>query len=115
MMATAKLPDPLELRHLVVRDIPEAKSLALAEAYLAEGRSIEAVDFLSKAGATERLAELRREAVQSGDAFLMRAISSAMDEAPGPAEWEALADAADAAGKERYAADARRQAEREED
>ena len=42
----------------------------------------------------------------------MRAVVGAMGNAPGRDEWLALAAAAEAAGKHRYAADARRQAER---
>ena len=44
-MAT-RIPDPLKRRHLVEGDLDPAKALALAEAYLAEGRSQEAVAFL---------------------------------------------------------------------
>ena len=111
-MAKGKIPNPLERRHLVERELPEAQALAIAEAYLAEGRSNEAVDFLRLAGAGERLAELRSEAVSSGNAFLLRAVAIAMDAMPERDEWRRLAEAAEAAGKQRYAEEARRQAER---
>jgi hypothetical protein len=113
-MARGKLPNPLERRHLVERDLSPERSRAIAEAYLAEGRSLEAVDFLAKAGAAQRLAELRREALRAGDLFLLRAVAGASGEAPRREEWEALAAAAEAAGRSRYAADARRQAARGE-
>ena len=66
-----KLPDPLARRHLLERDLPESQALATAEAYLAAGRTVEAVDFLAKAGATEKLREIRAEAVAAGDPFLL--------------------------------------------
>ena len=109
-----KLPDPLSRRHLLERELPAAQALATAEAYLEEGRSVEAVDFFAKAGAAERLVELRSQAVEAGDPFLLRAVARASREAPTHAEWVALAAAAETAGKDVYAADARRQAGREE-
>ena len=60
-MAKSKLPDPLSRRHLLEQDLSEAKSRAIAEAYLAEERVVEALDFLRKAGAREQLAELRKD------------------------------------------------------
>jgi hypothetical protein len=114
-MAKSRIPNPMERRHLVERDLPEAQALGIAEAYLAEGRSEEAVDFLRLAGARERLGELRREAVSSGDAFLFRSVVRALDEAPERDEWSRLAEAARSLGRERYAEQAQRQAERGED
>lgn len=114
-MARSKIPSPIERRHLVEREIDAAKALRLAEAYLEGDRVVEALDFLRKAGESDRLAELRARAIADGDAFLLRAVAGAMDASPGPAEWRALAEAATAAGKDRYAEDASRQAERGED
>jgi hypothetical protein len=113
-MAKSKLPDPLQRRHLVERQLTSAHSLKLAEAYLEQGRAIEAVDFLRKAGARERLAALHADAVAAGDAFLLRVVANAQGEPPDRATWLALAERADAAGKQRNAADARRQAARGE-
>ncbi len=113
-MAAFKLPNPLERRHLIERDLPPAQAARVAEGYRAEGRSLDALDFLHAAGDAEGIAALRCEAVQAGDAFLLRAIARVTGEAPQREEWRALAEAAAAAGKERYAADARRQAERGE-
>ena len=114
-MAAFKLPNPLERRHLIQRELPPAQAARVAEAYRAEGRSLDALDFLHLAGDTEGLAMLRREAVQAGDTFLLRAIAGVTGQAPRRDEWQALAEAAVGAGKERYAADARRQAQREVD
>jgi hypothetical protein len=111
-VSRSKIPGPLERRHLIEREIAPAQALKTAEAYLAEGRSLEAVEFLAKAGDEERLQALRREATETGDLFLMRAVASAMGKPPDRDEWLALAGAAEAAGKQRYAADARRQTER---
>ena len=114
-MARPKLPDPLSRRHLVERELPAPQALEIAETYLAEGRRVEAIDFLRKAGAGERLAALRAEAIGDGDAFLLRRIAESMAVAPTREEWSALAEAAERAGKERYAAEARRQTERREE
>ena len=113
-MARSKIPSPLERRHLVARDLSPAQTLRYAEAYLAEGRSLEAIQFLRKAGETERLEALRAEAIASGDVFLLRAVAAALEIEPDREDWRALAEAAAAAGKENYATEARRQAERGE-
>lgn len=113
-MAKTRIPDPLARRHLVERTMAPAQALRIAEAYLAEGRSVEAVDFLHKAEAADRIQALRREALESGDAFLLRAVAATTGEAARPEEWQQLAEAAAAAGKQAYAAEARRQAERGE-
>lgn len=110
-----KLPDPLTRRHLLEKELGESQAVGTAEAYLADGRTVEAIDFLAKAGASERLQELRETAVAEGDAFLLRAVVRASREGATHAEWSALAAAADAAGKELYAADARRQLELDEE
>ena len=111
-MATSRIPNPLERRHLVERELPPAQALRLAEAYLEEGRTLEALEFLRKAGASEKLGALRREAIAAGDAFLLRSVATAAAEPATRDEWVALAVAAEAAGKLRYADEARRQAQR---
>ena len=114
-MSKSKMPGPLERRHLIERAIPEAQALRTAQVYLEADRAIEAVDFLRKAGALEELASLRAQAVAEGDGFLLRAGAEACGEVPTRAEWRELALAAAAAGKDRYAEEARRQADRGED
>lgn len=114
-MARGKIPDPLQRRHVIERGLAPAQAEGVAEAYLGEGRRIEALVFLGQAGAAQRMAELRREAIESGDLFLLRAVADAAGEAPRREEWQELAAAAEAAGKLRYAADARRQFERGEE
>ena len=108
-MAKGSIPDPLERRHLVERQLDPARALAIAEAYLAQERAQEAVAFLARAGATERLEALFRLAIEQGDPFLLREVALALGREPDGASWRALAEAADAAGKARYAAEARRQ------
>jgi hypothetical protein len=114
-MAKSKVPDPLARRHLVERALQPAQALRLAEAYLEKGRELEAVDFLRKAEARDRLAALREGAIAAGDAFLLRAVSAALGQPPDRAAWSALAAAAEAGGKLRHAADARRQLARGEE
>lgn len=108
-MAKSKIPNPLERRHLIEKDLDPDTALGIAEAYLDEGRQVEALEFLAKADARDRLAALSDEAVASGDVFLLQAVARATDEEPSHESWERIAEAAEAAGKERYAATARRQ------
>ena len=115
MVARGRIPDPLERRHWVERGLPEAQAQRVADAYLADGRRLEALDFLASAGAEEALAGVRREAIEDGDVFLLRAVVSASGRPAMREEWVELAGAAEAAGKLRYAGDARRQADRAEE
>jgi len=114
-MAKKGIPNPLERRHLVERDLPAERARGIAEAYLAEGRIDEAIDFLAIAQDTQRLGELRAEAVSSGDAFRLRSVTHALGVTPEREEWSRLAEAARSLGKQRYADEAERQAERGED
>ena len=50
-MARGKIPDPLTRRHWIQKEMDPAQALATAEAYLAEGRRMDALAFLAKAGA----------------------------------------------------------------
>lgn len=111
-MAPEKIPSPLVRRHLIEGDLPAEKALALAEAYIAAGRATEAVVFLRKAVANDRLRELGDQAVEDGDAFLLRSIQHALGEEPPAERWERLAEVAEASGKLRHAETARRQATR---
>jgi len=111
-MARTRIPDALARRHLLSGELAPARARAIAEAYLAEERSMEAIAFLQKADARPELQALRAEALQSGDVFLLREVAAALNEPPGLADWEAAAEAARACGKAPGRAEAQRQAER---
>lgn len=108
MARKLRTPDPLKRRHLVEEALAPARALAIAESYLAADCIFDALAFLKKAGADDRLRALQSEAIARGDLFLVREIAALLGEEPGAAAWNAVADAAAAAGKERYAAEARR-------
>lgn len=110
-MARRRIPDALERRTLVEADLAPERALAIAEAYLDEGRELEAVAFLEKAGARDRLLELQRRAIEAGDAFLLQEVARALGAEPDRAAWESLLRAAEAAGKDLYAQEARRRLE----
>ncbi len=112
-MAKSQIPNALDRRHLVERKVAPAQALRIADAYLAEGRTLEALDFLRVAEAAERLAELRREAIAAGDTFLFRSIATSAGEPATREEWSALAAAAAASGRRFYSEQALRQANRE--
>lgn len=113
-MAKQSIPNPLERRHLIERSAGAEQAIALAEAYLAADRHWEAIAFLAKADARERLAALRDAAVETGDTFLVREVTRVLRDDVPAERWRAVAGAAAAAGKERYAAQAERLAERAE-
>ncbi len=111
-MGKSKLPGPIERRHLIERELSAPQALRYAEAYLEEGFDVDAISFLVKAGATDQLDALRSRAIEAGDGFLFRAVASETGIPPTAEEWKALAGGAARAGKEHYAAEALRQAER---
>lgn len=112
MAKRGPIPDPLARRHELEKALDPARARAIAEAYLAEQRELEAIAFLKKAGESEALEKLCATAVERGDAFLLREACAALGREPERAAWERLARAADTHGRERYASEARRQVER---
>ena len=106
-----KIPDPLKRRHLIEQNLDAKQALAVAEAYLSENRVAEALEFLTKAGADDRLREVRQTAIETGDVFLVRDVSHRLRDEPREEEWRAVAEAAEAAGKDLYAIEARRLAD----
>jgi hypothetical protein len=109
-----KLPGSIERRHLIERELSKTQALRYAEIYLAEGHDLDAIAFLVKAEATGQIDALRGRAIEAGDSFLLRTVALETGIPPKPEEWKALAEGATRAGKERYAAEAARQAERGE-
>jgi hypothetical protein len=112
MAKHGQIPDPLARRHELEKALDASRARAIGEAYLAEQREIEAVAFLQKAGARDALEKLCAAAIERGDAFLLREACAALGRDPERAAWERLASAADVQGREKYAAEARRQVER---
>ena len=112
MAKTAPVPDPLARRHELEKALEPARARAIGEAYLAEQRELEAIAFLAKGGASDALEQLCATALERGDAFLLREACAALGREPERSEWERLERAAGAQGRERYAAEARRQVER---
>jgi hypothetical protein len=114
-LARSKIPDPLTRRHLVVKNLAPAQALAIAEPYLADDRRVEAIDSLKKAEADDKLGVLRELAMSEGDVFLLRAVADARRKRVPKEDWERIAENASARGLERYADEARRQADRGEE
>lgn len=109
-MAKSAIPDPMVRRHLVEKEMEPDRALAVAEMYLAEGRASEAVIFLVKAGADDRIDAVIEQAIRDGDAFLLKQLVDASRRECSPERWLELADAAEASGKQTYAEMARRHA-----
>jgi len=112
MAKRAAIPDALERRHELEKPLESARARAIGEVYLAQQRELEAIAFLKKAGASDALERLCAAAIERGDAFLLREACAALGHEPERASWEALARAAEAAGREKYATEAKRQVER---
>jgi hypothetical protein len=113
-MAKSTIPNPLKRRHLVENELDEKAASEIAQAYLEAGRKMEAIDFLAKAHDSAGLQAIADEATAAGDPFLLQSVSSLTGDSPDRATWERCADAAQAKGKERYAATALRNAARSE-
>lgn len=109
-MARPKIPDPLNRRLLVEGSLDPGRARAIAEAYLGEGRAVEAIAFLTKADDRDALARIRDEAVASGDVFLLREAAAALGEDIDASQWRETAEHAASLGKEQYASEARRHA-----
>ena len=86
------------------------QSVALADAYLAEGRVQESLFFLAKAEAWDRLEEIGDRAVTEGDAFLLKQVGDLLKREYDVTMWLSLAESAEACGKQLYAEVARRHA-----
>jgi hypothetical protein len=112
MAKSTAIPDPLARRHELEKALDAAKARAIGDAYLAEQREIEAIAFLRRASASEALEKLCATAVERGDAFLLREACAALGREPERDAWERLGLAAEEHGREKYAAEARRQVER---
>ena len=108
-MARKAIPDAIQRRDQLEQKLDPAKALRVAEAYLEAGRAFEALAYLERAEARERIEAVRDEAIEGGDVFLLREAAARLGEAPDVRAWERLAEAAAAAGKQSYAAEARRQ------
>jgi hypothetical protein len=112
MAKSHAIPDPLARRHELEKPLEPARARAIGEAYLAEGRELEALAFLKKAGASDALERVCATAVARGDSFLLREGCTALGREPLAREWEQLERAASTQGRDRYAAEAKRQVER---
>ena len=111
-MPKSKLPNPLERRHLIEKELPADQALAIAKAYLEDDRRAEAVVFLGKAGAEDELRALADQAIEDGDGFLLGEVSRVQQHEPDPEVWARLEASARRLGKLRYAESASRQANR---
>ena len=110
-MASTQIPSPMDRRHLLEKRMDADQAIALADAYLEADRAVEALDFFAKAGAMDRLEEVAEQAIEAGDAFLLKSVLDAQGvEHAAPERWERLGAAAERAGKTLYASVAHRMA-----
>ncbi|MBI3722953.1 hypothetical protein HY251_03210 [bacterium] len=113
------IPGAIDKRNMLYA--PDAKrpfdALALGDEFFAAGRFSEALDFFERipepTRRDEALARARKQAVQTGNAFLLGRIAQKAFIPVSKDDWKAAASAAKAAGAVRYALRAAIQAEDE--
>ncbi|MHC5057865.1 MAG: hypothetical protein ACYTKD_24625 [Planctomycetota bacterium] len=100
----ARLPRPLRRREILYGiDTPPETLSGLADAYLQEGLVFDAVDFFAQAGDRDGLGHVKKLAIETGDAFLLRGVKEAVPDLVEKADWDELARAAKSLGKDAYA------------
>lgn len=102
----ASIPDPLTRRELLhLRQKRPVDHAGIGQAYLAQGRHSEALDFLERIqDAAERarlVGAVRDQAIALGDAFVLARVNGLLPLERG--QWERAFAAAKAAGKPRFA------------
>ena len=91
----ARLPRPLRRREILYgADTPPETLSALADSYLNEGLVFDAVEFFAQAKDREGLAHIRKIALETGDAFLLRRVKETMPDLIEKSDWDELARAA---------------------
>ena len=94
------IPDALGRRHVLYeQDVPAQQKVAAAEAYLAEGRLEEALEFYGHADDRAALEKMKAAALESGNAYLLGRVFDFENDLVGPADWEALAARAESLGR----------------
>ncbi len=93
----------LQKRDLFNRKAVDPKELVVwAERFLDQGNLMDAVEFFHKAGETERLLLLARQAKEEGDAFIFGRVYQLLGLKPQPEDWRELAEKARAMEKILY-------------
>lgn len=105
-------PNPLERRHVLSEDLDRMRALAIAEAYMLQGRVLDSIAFFDKAKEPSRLESILLDSVEEGDAFLFRAVCELLGRESTSAQWRKLASTAETKGKLMYSAEATRQLQR---
>lgn len=100
---------PLRKREVLFSDtIPREEKAEWGCRYLEEGRVMDALDFFMEARSRSGLENMRRLAVEKGDAFILRSVQKALPELVNQEHWEALEHNAHSSGREVFAEQAGR-------
>ncbi|MBC7358309.1 MAG: hypothetical protein H5U10_07220 [Desulfacinum sp.] len=111
-MADNGLLSCLQKRDLLNRSaVSVDELLQWARRYEQAGLMHDAVDFYEKAQANEEIRRLMEKAVQEGDYFLLKRLSTLLGAAPDGATWRSLAERARELGKELFSQRAMSEAE----
>lgn len=102
-MGRKKLPKPLKKRDVLYGvGTPREQLVRLGKLALQRGLVFDAADFFCEAKDEEGLVEIRRLAVEQGDAFLLRKIQETDVRLVSSSDWRALAAKANQLGKLTY-------------
>jgi hypothetical protein len=103
-----ELPDPLNRREILYGpDTGTEKLVEYARAYEEAGKVDEALQFYTQAGDRDGLARVKNRAIDSGDAFLLKAVARALPDLVDEGDWKSLIASAEKLGKQLYAEQAR--------
>ena len=103
-----QLPDPLKRRDILFGvDTPKEVLVEYARAYEEADKLDEALQFYAEAADRPGLERVRAKAIETGDAFILKAVARAMPELVAEGDWKSLIARAEALGKELYAEQAR--------
>lgn len=94
-MAEAPPEDIREKRRLLYGKGMEARRTEAARSLVAKGRLAEALELLERARERPLLEDVRRRAVEAGDAFSLGRACQLLEAPPDPAEWRSLAERAE--------------------
>lgn len=100
------LPSEEKLRELTARpDLPPEEANRYGDLFLEAGQLAQAMMFYERSKDPERLARVKKIAVEKGDAFFLHAVTRLAPDLVTPEEWKAAGDRASQAGKFLFARD----------
>ncbi len=105
---TVRIPDPLKRREVLYGESPAESLVEHGKAYEEEGKIDEALQFYTYAKDAEGLRRVKRKAIETGNAFLLKAVARELPDEVGEDDWKMLITSAEKLGMELYAEQGRK-------